>query len=71
MFGFRKETGIFQKVMSCLTNCDKILNFVTITLGYQSLTGHPTDFVDFLPNVLLFVVNDKSAYFGTLTELSD
>ena len=60
----KKKLGYFRK--SC-----HVSQIVTITLGYQSLTGHPTGFVDFLPTVLLSVDNDKSAYFGTLTELSD
>ena len=50
MFGFKKETVLWEKVgnfrKSCLTNFDKIQNFVTLKMGYQSLRGHPAIFLD-------------------------
>ena len=58
--------GYFRK--SCLTNVDKIQNFVTLKMGVTIFNGAFCSLFVFLENVvnvLLSVVVDMFAYFGT------
>ena len=77
MFDFRNENvcfvdenGIFKR--SYLTNCDKMLHFVTLKMVIPIYNGETISFMwEIMSTLLLTVVSDMSAYLETKIELSD
>ena len=69
-FGFRNESILRRKMIffknSCLMECDKILNLMTLKIGLPIYNpGYPADFRGKLSTFLLTVVNDMFGYFVT------
>ena len=66
---FLGKSPLFQK--SCITNCDKMLNFLNFEYwvggGYQYLKGYPAISVEHFVNIFNVMVNVTFAKIGMQT----